>query len=146
MYALACLPKIPKDLDSNHSQIAQSLRTFGITTTTKNLLVIKLSTSTSIKASTVSDHLATTIKGTQVDFSDQTLAPLTDIAKVRKLYKLGGVGEDSSKGKRRRKDGSAEGSRGEEAVERIEDGSDRGMERRELEVALLGLMALRGAV
>lgn len=65
---------------------------------------------------------------------------------MRKLYKLGGVGEDSSKGKRRRKDGSAEGSRGEEAVERIEDGSDRGMERRELEVALLGLMALRGAV
>lgn len=56
------------------------------------------------------------------------------------------MGEDSSKGKRRRKDGSAEGSRGEEAVERIEDGSDRGMERRELEVALLGLMALRGAV
>jgi len=127
-------------------QIAQSLRTFGITATTPDLLAVKLSTSSSITSSSVSEHLAASVIGTLVEFSDQTLAPLTDVAKVRKLYKLGGVGEDSSKGKRWRKDGSEEGSRGHDGVERKYAEKDIGRERKELEVAVLGLMALRGAV
>ena len=127
-------------------QIAQSLRTFGIAATTTNLLAIKLSTSSSITSSSVSEHLAASVKGTLAEFSDQTLAPLTDVAKVRKLYKLGGVGEDSSKGKRWRKDGSEEGSRGDDGLERKHAAKDIGNERKELEVAVLGLMALRGAV
>ncbi|KAK4696308.1 hypothetical protein P7C71_g1589, partial [Lecanoromycetidae sp. Uapishka_2] len=71
---------------------------------------------------------------------------MTDIPKVRKLYKLSGVAEDGSKGKRRRKDGSEEGSRDDGVAERGEAGKDLGRERKELEVAVLGLMALRGAV
>lgn len=71
---------------------------------------------------------------------------MADIARVRKLYKLGGVGDDGNKGKRRRKDGREEGS------DLVDGASDRdkdgGAERewKELEVAILGLMALRGAV
>ena len=62
--------------------------------------------------------------------------------KIQKLYKLGGVGEEGSKWKRRRKDGTAESSDLAEGT--AAEGAER--ERRELEVAILGLMALRGAV
>ena len=62
---------------------------------------------------------------------------MTDVAKVRKLYKLAGVGEGGSS-KRRRKEGSEEGIG-------VPQG-DVASERRELEVAVLGLMALRGAM
>ncbi|KAL2042118.1 hypothetical protein N7G274_005306 [Stereocaulon virgatum] len=125
-----------------NNNIAQSLRTFGITSTTTNLLVIKLSTDPGITALTVSEHLSTSIQGTQVDFNDATLTNMADIAKVRKLYKLGGVEEDGSKGKRRRKDGTEEGSG-------LIDGAsikDSERVRKELEVAILGLMALKGVV
>ncbi len=127
-------------------QIAQAFRTFGITATTTNLLAIKLSTSPSITPSSVAGHLSASVKGTLIDFNDQTLAPLTDVAKVRKLYKLGGVGEVTSKDKRRRKDGSEEGSRGDDLLEQIGIEKNSSIERKELEVAVLGLMALRGAV
>lgn len=123
-------------------QIAQSLRTFGISATTTNLLAIKLSTDSSITSSTVSEHLSASTQGKQVEFSDTTLASLADVGKIRKLYKLGDIGENGSKGKRRRKDGTEEGSG-------LVDGvavQDVERERKELEVAILGLMALRGAV
>lgn len=70
---------------------------------------------------------------------------MIDLAKIRKLYKLGGVGEDSSKGKRRRKDGSEEGSHGDDIAKQTRLEIVPGWERKELEVAVLGLMALRGA-
>lgn len=71
---------------------------------------------------------------------------MADIARVRKLYKLGGVGDDGNKGKRRRKDGREEGSDlVDGASDRDKDGGAE-RERKELEVAILGLMALRGAV
>ena len=69
------------------------------------------------------------------------------MAKIRKLYKLSGVGEADSKGKRRRKDGSEEGSGGRvDGSKAGNAGTDGGREEKELEVAILGLMALRGAV
>ncbi|KAL9074911.1 MAG: hypothetical protein Q9161_002050 [Pseudevernia consocians] len=129
-----------------NNNIAQSLRTFGITPTTTNLLAIKLSTSPDITAATVSEHLATTVKGTAADFSDAALAKVGDVAKIRKLYKLSGVGEAGPKGKRRRKDGSEEGSGGIGGSKAGDTGADANRERKELEVAILGLMALRGAV
>ncbi|KAL9136586.1 MAG: hypothetical protein Q9175_002205 [Cornicularia normoerica] len=131
-----------------NNNIAQSLRAFGITATTTHLLAIKLSTNPSITASTVSEHLTTSVEGTEVDFSDATLAEMADVGKIRKLYKLSGVvGEADAKGKRRRKDGSEEGS-GVDVVgsEAGNAGNGAEEERKELEVAVLGLMALRGAV
>ena len=73
---------------------------------------------------------------------------MADIARIRKLYKLGGSGDDGNKGKRRRKDGSAEGG-GSDLMNGVSDrdkGGGAERERKELEVAILGLMALRGAV
>ncbi|CAF9929722.1 hypothetical protein IMSHALPRED_007989 [Imshaugia aleurites] len=133
-----------------NNNIAQSLRTFGIGPTSTTLLAIKLATTPAITPSTVSAHLASSVKGTAVAFSDATLATTADVGKIRKVYKLGGVGGGGGdpKGKRRRKDGSEEGSGG-------GGGGGGGVgtagldgegERRELEVAILGLMALRGAV
>ncbi|KAF6237368.1 hypothetical protein HO173_004258 [Letharia columbiana] len=129
-----------------NNNIAQSLRTFGITATTTNLLAIKLTTNPSITASTVSEHLTASVNGTPVEFSDATLAKMADVGKIRKLYKLSGVGEADSKGKRRRKDGSEEGSGGVDGVKAGSTGYGAERERKELEVAILGLMALRGAV
>lgn len=75
---------------------------------------------------------------------------MADVGKIRKLYKLSGVvGEADVKGRRRRKDGSQEGSGGGGGVDVSKAGntaSDAEKERKELEVAILGLMALRGAV
>ena len=71
---------------------------------------------------------------------------MVDVAKIRKLYKLSGVGEADSKGKRRRKDGSEEGSGDVGGSKAGNTGADANRERKELEVAILGLMALRGAV
>ena len=140
-------PSFKRRADPSNKQIAQSLRTFGIAATTTNLLAIKLSTSPSITASTVSEHLAASVQGTAVHFSDAALATMADVDKIRKLYKLSGVREADHKGKRRRKDGSEEGSGGGGGGEGGGDTGDGAEEeRRELEGAVLGLMALRGAV
>ena len=128
------------------AQIAQSLRTFGITATTSNLLAIKLSTDPSITSLTVSQHLSASINGTLVEFSDMSIASTADIARIKKLYKLGGIGDDGNKGKRRRKDGKAEGSDLIDGLNGRDKSGGAERERKELEVAILGLMALRGAV
>ncbi|CAF9943031.1 MAG: hypothetical protein ALECFALPRED_010449 [Alectoria fallacina] len=151
-----------------NNNIAQSLRTFGIAATTTNLVAIKLSTSPDITASTVSEHLAASVKGTAVEFSDAALAQTPDVGRIRKLYKLsgvvrGGAADDHKFGKRRRKDGSEseDGSSGGGGSDGDGDdgkgggggdtgggggGAEEGERRRELEGAILGLMALRGAV
>lgn len=145
-YPLQRSPYIKTHHIISYPQIAQSLRTFGITPTTSNLLAIKLSTSPSITPSSISQHLSTSIKGTLVEFSDASLAKTADIARIRGLYKLGGVGEEGGKGKRRRKDGSEEGGGLVDGGGEKERGGGEERERKELEVGILGLMALRGAV
>lgn len=89
------------------------------------------------------------MKGVALEFNDATLAAMADVGKIRKLYKLSGVlaGEAAPKGKSRRKDGREEGSGGGVDGGKAGDtGKDVDGERKELEVAILGLMALRGAV
>lgn len=82
----------------------------------------------------VARHLESVIEGENVEFCDAALRKVTDVGLVRKLYKLGA--EDAGKKGRRRKDGGSEG----QGVVRVDEEE----ERRELEVAVLGLMALRG--
>ena len=73
-------------------------------------------------------HLGTAVKGTAVEFSDALLSKMTDMARVRKVYKLYAQPQALSK-----KAKEQTGAVSEEA------------ERKELEVVVLGLMALRGA-
>lgn len=91
----------------------------------------------------VAEHLEKVVEGRGVEFCEEGLRGVTDVGKVRKLYKLPVRGGEGAKGqgRRKRKDGSEEGS-----GEVVEIGMGEEWERRELEVAILGLMALRGAV
>ncbi|KAH8596659.1 kinase binding protein CGI-121-domain-containing protein [Bisporella sp. PMI_857] len=108
---------------SPNNNIAESFRRFGITPTTTNLLIMKVSTpSLPTTSEAVQDHLVASIQGIQVAFGDEVLAGMTDLARVRKIYKL-----NSS---------SAKGAK-------ISVSAD--VEKKELEMVILGSMALRGA-
>lgn len=65
-----------------------------------------------------------------VPFEDETLSGMTDLGMVRKVYKLNGVGAGSAGGGKK---GTVNGV-----------GKEVG-ERKELEILVLGAMALRGA-
>ncbi len=90
-------------------------------------------------------HLSEVVEGEQVAFSDEVLHTLTDEARVRKVYKLPVVG--GGKGKGKRAEDEEEGKRAEDKeegdgqvdLEPQDDG-------RELEMLVLGCMALRGNV
>jgi EKC/KEOPS complex subunit CGI121/TPRKB len=69
------------------------------------------------------------VEGEQVEFSDGELHTMTDIARVKKIYKLNCSGGVNGRGK-----------------ESAGNGSDRtGQDSKELEMLILGSMALRGA-
>lgn len=103
------------------------------------------------------DHLKGSVEGQVLEYGEVEMGRCCDVEKVRRVYKLGGGGGQSAKG-RRRKDGGNEGARqgerdvkGAEAVagslEGLPDGQNIEVtQRKELEMQILGLMALRGAV
>ncbi len=136
---------INKPSFSHVVQIAESFRRFGVSPTTTSLCAIKLSTAPSMDAITVQKHLSESIEGDAVPFSDAEIARFTDIGKIRKAYKLVDsakqTGRHKSKGLRVRdtqcQDRSADLMNG--------DSRPGEAERRDLEIMVLGLMALRGA-
>ncbi|KAF7943895.1 uncharacterized protein EAE97_005965 [Botrytis byssoidea] len=113
---------------SMNNNIAESFRRFGITPTTTSLLVVKVAPASS--ASQISEHLSSVIEGEPVPFDDESLASMVDIARVKKLYKLNALGGGAKKG-------GANGVSGK--TENKVDGT------KELEIMVLGAMALRGA-
>ncbi|KAI3324661.1 CGI-121-domain-containing protein [Xylariaceae sp. AK1471] len=93
------------------NNIAEAYRRHGITSTSRNLVIVKvlvtpavsspnLSTSTATNpdsqtpttAQDVEKHLLANVQGRPVPFTDETLSELTDWGRVRKYYKLNGVG------------------------------------------------------
>ncbi|KAL8850595.1 MAG: hypothetical protein Q9221_004465 [Calogaya cf. arnoldii] len=128
---------------SMNNNIAESFRRFGVSPATSSLYAVKLSTTPSVTAATVQQHLSDSIEGDPVPFNDAEIARFTDIGKVRKTYKLsdtvGKTNRDKAKGRGHRP-GQDEG------VDLV-DGNGCGVEaeRNGLEVMVLGLMALRGA-
>lgn len=82
----------------------------------------------------VQQHLSSSVEGKPIDFSDQTLAQMTDLARVRKIYKLSTPAV--AKGR--------QSVRGNAAVLNG-DSAALDLDRKEIEVNVLGLMALRGA-
>ncbi|KAK1148923.1 hypothetical protein N8T08_007598 [Aspergillus melleus] len=73
------------------TNIADSFRKFGITDSTKDLLVIKVSVDPSVTHDTVAAHLSQYIEGSMVPFNDETLSQIADAAKIKKAYKLGAL-------------------------------------------------------
>jgi EKC/KEOPS complex subunit CGI121/TPRKB len=70
----------------------------------------------------VAAHLAQSVEGTPVPFDDETLSGISDIAKIKKAYKLGALSSAPSD--------KADGTNGED---------------RRLELSVIGAIALRGA-
>ncbi|MCJ1395196.1 hypothetical protein MMC18_008079 [Xylographa bjoerkii] len=128
---------------SPNNNIAESFRKFGLTPTTTDLLIVKLTPASAAgsaderaRAEAVCAHLDAHVDGRWVPFGEESCAAMADVGKVRKIYKLGdgsGVGSGRRAGK---KDGGGSGS-----VEGVGGREERG----EMEVTILGLMALRGA-
>ncbi|KGO71914.1 Kinase binding protein CGI-121 [Penicillium italicum] len=79
------------------NNITESFRRFGITDSTKDLLVIKVSVSPEITHESVAAHLDSSIQGTPVPFDDQTLSTISDINKIKKAYKLGALPSPTGK-------------------------------------------------
>lgn len=64
------------------------MRRFGVADTTKDLLVVKLPVTSDITADSVTKHLEKYVEATPVPFNDETISTMSDLAKIRKLYKL----------------------------------------------------------
>ncbi|KAJ5903193.1 hypothetical protein N7504_005576 [Penicillium tannophilum] len=105
------------------NNIADSFRKFGISDTTKDLLVVKVPMSPEITHDSVATHLEASIKGTSVTFDDQSLSEISDIAKIKKVYKLGALPTPGAK----------------QASGTPDDA------KRRLEMSIVGAIALRGS-
>ncbi|KAL3425282.1 hypothetical protein PVAG01_02073 [Phlyctema vagabunda] len=104
---------------SPNNNIAESFRRFGVTATTQHLLVVKVSTpALPVAADDVRAHLERCVDGDPVRFDDAVLERMTDLPRVRKIYKLNSAPAALVQG-----------------VQGL----------KELEVLVLGSMALRGA-
>lgn len=107
---------------SPNNNIATSFRTFGLTDSTTSLLIVKLSTNPSVTSSSISSHLSTAVKGTATDHPLESISEISNLNAVRKIYKIKDVGRGGGEKRDR----------------------DEEQERRELEVMVIGIMALRG--
>lgn len=112
---------------SPNNNIGDAFRRFGIQDSSQKLIVVKVGDGDSVTKESVEEHLTGAIEGTKVEFADEWLAQACDLEKVRKTYKI--VKPQQAKGTRV-VNGYAEKPRDARA---------------EMEVQVLGLMALRGA-
>jgi EKC/KEOPS complex subunit CGI121/TPRKB len=103
-------------------QIADSFRKFGISDSTKDLLVVKVSVTPDITHDSVAAHLAQAIEGSPLSFNDETLSQVSDVTKIKKAYKLGALASPA---------GQVNGANSDE--------------KRRLQNSLIGAIALRGA-
>jgi len=111
-------------LGSNNN-IGDAFRRFGVQDSTKDLVVVKVGINPEITNETVEAHLRDAVEGTSVPFEDGFLRQVCDIDRLRKTYKLG-MPQQTKKTVNGNIGGAAE-------------------ERHDVEVQVLGLMALRGA-
>ncbi|KAI3152219.1 hypothetical protein CBS147325_2022 [Penicillium roqueforti] len=79
------------------NNISESFRRFGITDSTKDMLVVKVSVSPETTHESVAAHLDSSVQGTPVLFDDQTLSEMSDINKIKKAYKLGALPSPTAK-------------------------------------------------
>jgi len=69
---------------STNNNIAESFRRFGITNDSKTIIAVKVGHDSSL----AKPHLAENVKGDVLAFSDETLAQVHDLGRIRKLYRL----------------------------------------------------------
>lgn len=86
-----------------------------------------MSISPKITHESVAEHLGASVEGFAVPFSDETLSSISDVAKIKKAYKLGAL-PPAPANTASNQDGTQDS------------------EKQRLETAILGAIALRGAV
>lgn len=89
--------------------------------------MIKVSITPEITHDSVAAHLESSVQGTPTTFDDQILAEISDITKIKKVFKLGALPSPSAK------DSSQI------------NGNQHDDARRRLELSMLGAIALRGS-
>lgn len=119
---------------SPNNNIGEAFRKFGIGDATTDLLVIKVATSPSTTAERVKAHLDSAVEGVSAEFANEVLYGISDLGKIKKAYKISPA--PAIKGRARESNPQVNGATGSE---------DNTRERRELEIAVLGAIALRGA-
>lgn len=105
------------------NNIADSFRKFGVMDSTKDLLAVKVSVSPEITSDSVATHLEASVQGTPAPFNDQILSEISDVTRIRKVFKLGALPSPSNKASDTPKFNA----------------------KRQLELSLLGAIALRGS-
>ncbi|TQV94055.1 hypothetical protein V2A60_002877 [Cordyceps javanica] len=78
------------------SVIADAYRRFGISPTTKDLVVAKITFPTEAQpqpatTESIAKHLLENVQGSHLSVTDENIAACTDMTKVRKYYKLNGI-------------------------------------------------------
>ncbi|TFB05344.1 EKC/KEOPS complex subunit [Trichoderma ghanense] len=81
---------------SSSSNIADAYRRFGVSPSTSDLFVVKVTfpsdtTPEPPSADSISQHLKDNVEGDAVPATDQTIQAITDVRTVRKSYKLNGL-------------------------------------------------------
>ncbi|GIC84622.1 EKC/KEOPS complex subunit CGI121/TPRKB [Aspergillus udagawae] len=82
------------------NNIADSFRKFGISDSTADLLVVKVSVTPDVTHESVAAHLQQSIEGSSVPFADETLSEISDVSKIKKAYKLGALGAQDDEKRR----------------------------------------------
>ncbi|KAI9838650.1 MAG: hypothetical protein M1819_004964 [Sarea resinae] len=124
---------------SSNNNITESFRRFGVNETTKDLIAVKVPASTGRSQADVQNHLCDIIEGTICEFDDETLQETTDWQRVKKTYKLSALNHDSHSQKKRK--GKTEENK---EPDRTSTAAADLPEKQELEIAILGMMALKG--
>ncbi|EGR52971.1 uncharacterized protein TRIREDRAFT_53259 [Trichoderma reesei QM6a] len=109
---------------SSSSNIADAYRRFGVSPSTSDLFVVKVTFPSSAtpeppSADSISQHLTDNVEGDAVPATNETIQTITDVRAVRKSYKLNGLAW-------------------------LDAIKDELLKRQEMERLILGGMALRG--
>ncbi|CEI68211.1 EKC/KEOPS complex subunit [Fusarium venenatum] len=108
---------------SSSNNIADAYRRYGISPSTKDLVVVKVTfpgeSAEPLSQDQIWDHLKTNVEGEAVSITDEQISTATDVPKVRKYYKLNGL-------------------------KWLDDIQDEKVKQKEMESLVIGAMALRG--
>ncbi|KAH7122138.1 protein CGI121 [Dactylonectria estremocensis] len=109
---------------NSSSNIADSYRRFGISPSTKDLVVVKVAfpaedDTLALTGEQIWDHLKANVEGEALALTDENLVATTDLTKVRKYYKINGL-------------------------KWLDDIKDDALRKKEVETLVIGGMALRG--
>jgi EKC/KEOPS complex subunit CGI121/TPRKB len=116
-----------------NNNIGEAFRRFGLAEGTREIVVVKVGGEDGVSLEGIREFLAENVEGEEVEFNDENLGKVSNVERIRKIYKVS-TGSKAI----RTINGSSNGSSANHA-----DGPDD--ETKFLETQILGAIALRGA-